>query len=308
MEKILVCSDSPNFEFSSMGQPYHPTHALSNYFGILGQRYELYLVGYDHPESVRIPLSSFSATILWIRAPRIDWQPKPFIFIPDSSDMYFLQDLAKMDAVIAYCDEIALDAKIADVKCLHGMLPIKLNYFENIQVNEIDKDIAWTNKSVDEIRDAIRLVHETNLKLYSYTQENDREENRQEADFARVFYSQRTDWYKFAQNVANSFISLNTYRKRIALGAIAPIAAYAKRVSVGYPHAFQKYLYPNLTSYNPDELRELIIRLLNDRDFYNENAEYAHHILFSLESSNFEKPIVDFVEDVLCSHQQTHIQ
>jgi len=300
--KLLLVEklDNSPVERAPLLSPYWS--CFHNLVFILQDAFDLYSCGYHYDGRIEV---NFDATLRLVYGGIKEWFPRPIIFIPDHSAMYDITELNTVDAVIANNPVTARDAQIFGKPCLYFYLPVFLEAFRNIQWTghrEYEKLLVF-NKSLNDILEPVKALFATGFNILTYTHAAD-EINSVWLEVCsllkNVIVINHTTWEDFASITYSKFGVCNIYRP-ITVGRIATMSAFAKSISIGYPQSYNEYLYPYLTSFDWEVLSQRLLEVYENRELYNEIADYAHGRLLELDVSNTKRnhQLIDFIRGQL---------
>lgn len=301
MKKIVVKRETP-WDSTRIVSYNNLTHndVWGNILYLLSHEYEVILCGRDFEDNHDIMLQ-----IQIDRLFNIELVDCPVIGIPNSEPCYDISTLKQYDGIICYDEDMASSCDVVSVP--HIVTPlVSIDRYKKMYNPTADvRNFFVTNSSAElqQINDVARIFYNLPIKLRTYTwKETADKRGWDRLGVLKILgaeVSTKIAFKNYFDIVTSSFGVFNTRRGDLGMNRASTYAAFAKRISVGYPETYQCILYPSLTSYDWRYLREQILRLIDDKSYYNECAEFAYEKVHDLDMENFKEPILEFVAEVI---------
>lgn len=301
-DRILIVNDLKAGDAEIINFSPHGTSDHHIIFSFLSKKYDLYVSGYDTLPNPDGFACSIAQCVLEDRLHRP--LPRPIIGLPDNEWMYSLSTLREYDAIIAANDGIESDCLLANVPCVKAH-PVNLSHVDEAicEVEPDVSDVIFTNHSIHDVGQGenMRVIHDAGLRLGVYYFPHQAGEiDKWQMDGIFLFEVQR--WEKYVNMVASSFGGSNINRGPLGVGKVAVFAAYNRKISIGYPMQYQKILYPELTSFDLEVLRNYCLKL-KSKSFYDECGCKAKERLPILDMENYRDLVVNFVDMVISNER-----
>tara|TARA_Y100000310_G_scaffold249502_1_gene255572 strand:+ start:4879 stop:5814 length:936 start_codon:yes stop_codon:yes gene_type:complete len=304
---ILVIDNGAAREYTKATFIPHGTNDHHIMLWQLSGRYDLYA-----GNGVTIPTNHFAATICQCQLEdRLHLMlPRPVIGLPDNDSMYTLNTLAGYDGIIATTDIIVADCKVVGVPYIKAH-PINFSHLSNCKDNfetnqllsrSIFSNHPWSNVFCNDI---LRIIDDVDIMYHIYYYPNALQEVSRLWDYPNVELFAVTTWEQYVSMVWSSFGGCNINCSPMGVGKVAAIAAYNRKISIGYMQQYQKMLYPELSSFDWYVLRRQLKKLVESPNFYTECAEKAHEQLSLLDMHNYQQLLLDFMESVINGRQKS---
>lgn len=292
MKTILVKQDSPFMKEVS----YEPHASIGwNILCILSLEYKVVLEGYDFE-------GNYDAVLQ--RGPLdVELPDAPAIGMPDDEKSYDISTLIKYDGIICYDKNMASTCEVVSVPCVVAH-PVPIDVYKKIYNPQKNNTSLVTNSIFlnQQLNDIARIFHNLpiGLKTYYYVPNADLLKNRCEVlKLLDIELFEAVTFEKYFNIIASSFGSFNARTHPLGVNKAATYAAFAKKIGVGVPETFQELLYPSLTSYDWRYLREQIVKLIDDKSYYNDCAEFAYEKVHSLDMEKFKEPLLEFMAGII---------